>query len=544
MNDNGFSRRRILAGALGTLAGVAAAQTAHAAPLTSSTAASTADSPVTDGGSSRPATIPALREWTARSGSFRIGPSSRILVRPTDSHRLRSDARLLAEDLRALTGHAGRIVVTNDAPQSGDVVLDLRARDTLLGTEGYLLTVGESVRISARASAGVFYGTRTLLQLLRQNTTVPAGTARDWPRYAERGLMIDIARKHHSYDWLAAHIKDLAYLKLNYLHIHFSDDEGWRIESRDGLQSPEYLTKAQVRSLIELAARHHITVVPEIDMPGHLGWALKSHPEFQLRDADGNAAPNKIDYSIPAARKFLRDLVEEYLPLFPAPYWHMGSDEFLGEAEFLKYPQLDAYAKDTLGPAATAKDGIHGLVNDFNKLVRSRGKTLRVWNDTFTPDSLFPVDKNVVVEWWTDLNTPIPSTNPVTPQELVTEGYTVLNASFYPTYAYPVPSSPSPATPRAMYENWAVHRFHGFAYFDDNGTGFPFHDLDPAEPGNRGAAVHFWSGGSTTWTEEQTAESLFPRLRVMAQKTWESAPLVSTYEEFEPIVQQLGSAPS
>ncbi|MFD5128919.1 family 20 glycosylhydrolase [Streptomyces olindensis] len=217
-------------------------------------------------------------------------------------------------------------------------------------------------------------------------------------------------RKHHSYDWLVAHIKELAYLKLNYLHLHFSDDEGWRIQSRDGLQPPQSLTKDQVRSLIELAKRHHITVVPEIDMPGHLGWALRSHPEFQLKDADGNVAPNKIDYSIPAARAFLRDLVEEYLPLFPGAYWHMGSDEFLGEAEFAKYPQLDAYAKETLGSSATAKDGIHGLINEFNHLVRSRGRTLRVWNDTFTPDDAFPVDENVVVEWWTDLNTPIPST--------------------------------------------------------------------------------------------------------------------------------------
>ncbi len=136
-----------------------------------------------------------------------------------------------------------------------------------------------------------------------------------------------------------------------------------------------------------------------------------------------------------------------------------------------------------------------------------------------------------------------PSTNPVPPQNLVSQGHAVLNTSFYPTYTYPVPSSPVPATPRAMYENWSVHRFHGFAYTDDHGSGYPFHDLDAADPNNRGAAVHFWSGGSTTWTEEQTTESLFPRLRVMAQKTWESAPLVGSYAEFEPLFRLVGSAP-
>ncbi|MFJ9633926.1 family 20 glycosylhydrolase [Streptomyces sp. NPDC101175] len=508
--------------------------------------AASPDSSTTGGVSARPKTIPALREWTARSGSFVVGPSSRILLRATASQRLRSTARLFAKELQALTGHAARIKVTDAAPARGDVVLDLTAQDAVLGSEGYELTVGDSVRISARATAGAFYGTRTLLQLLRQSGTVPAGTARDWPRYAERGLMLDIARQPYSYDGLVAQIKDLAYLKLNYLHLHFSDDEGWRIESRQGLQSAEHLTKAQVSSLVELAAQHHITVVPEIDMPGHLGWALRAHPEFQLKDADGNARTNKLDYSIPAAREFLRDLVQEYLPLFPGPYWHMGSDEYLGEAEFANYPQLEAYAKETLGSLATAADGLHGLVNEFNALVRSHGRTLRVWNDTFTSTSTVAVDTNVVVQWWTDLNTPIPSTNPVTPQELVSQGYKVFNASFFPTYDYPSYSSPAAATPRALYENWTVNRFHGFAYTDDTGAGYPFHDLDATEPNNLGAAVHFWNDGSptATWTEAQTAESLFPRLRVMAQQTWEPDPLVSTYAEFEPIAQQLGSAPS
>ncbi|MFJ3798990.1 family 20 glycosylhydrolase [Streptomyces sp. NPDC090088] len=538
MTDNGFSRRRILAGGLGVFAGVAVAQTANAAPLSSS---STADEVA-----SRPSTIPALREWTAGSGAFRIGPSARIVVRAADSRRLRSDAQVFAEDLRALTGHDAPVVVTDAAPRDGDIALDLRAADAVLGTEGYQLTVDKSVRVSARASAGVFYGTRTLLQLLRQDTSIAAGTARDWPRYAERGLMIDTARKHHSYDWFVSQIKDMAYLKLNYLHWHFSDDEGWRIESRHGLESAEHLTKQQVRSLIELATRHHITVVPEIDMPGHLGYALKAHPEFQLKDADGNVTATKIDYSVPAARRFLRDLVEEYLPLFPGPYWHMGADEFLGEAQFANYPQLGRYAQQELGSSATAQDGIRHLVNEFNKLVRSRGKTLRVWNDTFTADVAFPVDESVVVQWWTDLNTPIPSTNPVAPQDLVSQGYTVFNASFFPTYDYPDYLKPAAATPRALYENWTANRFHGFAYFDDYGTGFPFHDLDATEPNLLGSAVHFWNDGaaSSTWTEEKTAESLFPRLRVMAQQTWESAPLVSTYAEFEPIVQRLGSAPS
>ncbi|MFF5078445.1 family 20 glycosylhydrolase [Actinoplanes sp. NPDC000266] len=488
----------------------------------------------------RPATIPALQQWTPASGAFRLSAAPRILLRPQDAPRLRSDAAVFAADLRSLTGRTAHVVVTNARARGGDIALQLGA--TSLGQEGYTLTIGSSVSIRAKASAGAFYGTRTVLQLLKQNTTIPAGHALDQPRYPERGLMMDIGRKPYSYDWLADRVRDMAYLKLNYLHLHFSDDEGWRIESKQGLQSETFLTKKQVRDLVQLAARYHVTVVPEIDMPGHMGAALAKHPEFQLKDANGVARPTKLDYSIPAARKFLRDLVTEYLPLFPGPYWHMGADEFLGEDEFANYPQLEQYAKQTYGPSATAIDGIHGLINDMNKLVRAHGKTLRVWNDTLIPGTTVAVDKNVIVEWWTDTNTPIPSTNPKTPQQLLDEGYTIQNSSFLPTYDYAENGFPLPPAITNMYEEWTVNRFHGFIYFDGSGTGSPWYDVAASEPRLRGSAVHFWSNPAV-WTQDEVAASIYPRLRVMAQKTWESPPLTTTYADFEPIVAAVGSAP-
>ncbi|WP_068505142.1 beta-N-acetylhexosaminidase [Paenibacillus kribbensis] len=496
-----------------------------------------------EGTSPRPTTIPALREWTAASGSFQIGSNSRILIRPDDVLGLRSDAKTFGENLEAMTGTAARVVVTQADPEPGDVLLELRSMDNEIGDEGYNLTVGAYVKIKANTATGAFYGTRTLLQLLRQYPSVPAGEARDWPRYSERGLMIDIARNYYSYDWLAERVRDMAYLKLNYLHLHFTDDQGWSIQSDQNLHSSEFLTKKQIRSLVELAESYHITVVPEIDMPGHMGWALRSHPEFQLKDANGVVFPNKIDYSIPEARQFLFSLAEEYLSLFPGQYWHMGADEFLGEAEFDNFPQLEQYAKQTNGPLATAKDGIHGLINDINALVRAQGKTLRVWNDTLTLGYTVPIDKNVNVDWWTDLNTPIPSTNPMSPQELLLEGYNVQNSSFWPTYDYNDIHTPAPPSIKGMYEIWAVQRFHGFVYFDETASAAPFSDINPAEPRNLGSAVHFWNDGNENdYTETQTAASIFPRLRVMAQKTWESAPLVTTYAEFQPIIESVGSA--
>ena len=112
------------------------------------------------------------------------------------------------------------------------------------------------LRIEARTAAGAFYGTRSVVQLLRRKRSIPAGTARDWPRYPERGLMLDNGRRYFSPRWLRARIRELAYLKLNQLHLHFSDDQGFRIASRSHpeIVSDPHLTKRQVRSLVALRA--------------------------------------------------------------------------------------------------------------------------------------------------------------------------------------------------------------------------------------------------------------------------------------------------
>ena len=142
------------------------------------------------------------------------------------------------------------------AAQPGDIELALGAPDRKLGREGYRLEVGPVLRIEARTAAGAFYGTRSVVQLLRRKRSIPAGTARDWPRYPERGLMLDNGRRYFSPRWLRARIRELAYLKLNQLHLHFSDDQGFRIASRSHpeIVSDRHLTKRQVRSLVALRA--------------------------------------------------------------------------------------------------------------------------------------------------------------------------------------------------------------------------------------------------------------------------------------------------
>ena len=164
----------------------------------------------------------------------------------------------------------------------GDIELALGSRDRRLGREGYRLEVGAVLRIEARTAAGAFYGTRSVAA-----AAAPAaarsrpGTARDWPRYPERGLMIDNGRRYFSPRLAAARIRELAYLKLNQLHLHFSDDQGFRIasSSHPEIVSDRHLTKRQVRRLVALRPPRTTSAWSRRSTcPGHMGAALAAPP--------------------------------------------------------------------------------------------------------------------------------------------------------------------------------------------------------------------------------------------------------------------------
>lgn len=211
-------------------------------------------------------TVPAMHQWTPASGQFTFTTASRVVVDPAYAAQLSGDAGTFAGDLADLLGRTVT-VAQSTTPATGDVFLTLGGTDP---AEGYTLTAAASIRIQASTSAGAFYGTRSVLQLLKQSPTIPAGTSRDWPAKRERGLMVDQGRKYFSVDWLRRHIKELAYLKLNTFHFHLSDTFGFRLESstHPEVVSPQHYSKQEMRDLIALAARYHVQIIPEIDMPG------------------------------------------------------------------------------------------------------------------------------------------------------------------------------------------------------------------------------------------------------------------------------------
>ncbi|MEV0414150.1 family 20 glycosylhydrolase [Streptomyces sp. NPDC050448] len=464
-----------------------------------------------------PQTVPALRQWTAGTGTYAFTTASRIVVDPAYTAQLSDEAATLAEDLGALAGRPVGVVTGSAAP--GDIALSLG--DAGLPAEGYRLTVGQSVGIRAGTDTGAFYGTRTVLQLLHQSASVPAGTAVDWPAKAERGLMIDQGRKFFTVDWVKQHIKELAYLKLNYFHFHLSDTFGFRLESstHPEIVSADHYSKQDIADLVALGLKYHVTIVPEIDTPGHMNAILAAHPELRLKNSSGTASPDFIDLSLPASYALIKDLVGEYLPLFPAPYWHIGADEYV--TDYAKYPQLLGYARAHYGANATAKDTYYGFVNWADDLVRAAGKTTRMWNDGIKAgDGTVTPNAGILVEYWYSYG--------LTPQQLAAAGHTVANESWTPTYY--VLGGAKPDT-KWMYETWTPDRFEGGATL-----------TDPSK--NPGSLIHVWCDNPTAETEEQIAAGIMYPLRALAQQTWGSPKPASTYAAFTPIAAAVGHNPA
>ncbi len=470
--------------------------------------------------SGRPVTLPALKEWSDNPGAYTFSASSRVVLASAYASQLSTAGAVFADDLRFLTGWTIPVVTANRA-NLGDIFLTLNSTDPTLGAEGYQLTITDRVILSARNDAGAFYGTRTMLQLLRQNYTLSAGTARDWPDYPERGLMIDVGRKYYSVPWLQNQIKDLAYQKLNYLHLHLSDDQGFRLESASHpeIVSAQHYSKADITALIQLGQKYHVTIIPEIDLPGHATTILANHPELQLVSKTHQTDPSKLDLSKDAAYTLVNDLLQEYLPLFPAPYWHIGADEYIPAVDFAKYPQLETYAKAHYGPTATGYDTYLGFVNWVNTLVKAQDKRLRAWADPYEylafTGTAVGLDPDITLDVWNAYQNP---------QQITDAGYFIQNSSFHPTYYVLGSYRGDPVT---LYENWAPHdHFGGWE------PTYPNWSIAPLHPKLLGAKIAVWSENPTTELEDQVADGIKTNLRGLAHNSWGAAKLVSTYGDF------------
>ena len=497
----------------------------------------------------RPSTIPALQLWYPTRGTWRLGRNARIVVRYADRRQLRQEASVLANDIGGLIHRRIAVTAGRDArARRGDVVLGLSPPDHRLGVEGYSLSIEATFAISAPTPTGVFYGGRTLLQLVHEGKPIPHGRARDWPRYPERGLMLDVSRTVYPVAWIETEIKQLAYLKMNLLHLHLTDDQRWGIDSstHPEIVGPHALTRHDIRVILATATRYHVLVVPEIDMPGHLAALLAKHPDLELKveSAGSSSAPSeyvtdKLDITNPAALAIVRQLLDEYLPLFPGAYWDMGDDEYMSPAQYPFYPQLAAYAVSKYGPRASVADAIHAFINWVDAIVRAHHKTLRIWNDQLAGTSVVPVNPDVVVDWWINTS-PFGDPMTVSPGTLLSEGHHVLNAGWFPSY-YTTDLGPiaGKSDMEQAYEDWQVNEFEGPESTSDMMQ--PPQTVSPDASGLLGSTLSVW--GPLPETISQTAAGIAPRLAVIAQKTWNSPTLTPSYAEFQRIIASIGFAP-
>jgi hexosaminidase len=471
-----------------------------------------------------PITLPALRQWTPGGVGYAFAPGSRIVVAAADAGALAAVAQRFAADLA--------VPVATGAGQPGDIVLRLGEVTGSASTERYRVTSAPTLEVVAPTPAGVFLGSRSVLQWLHQGSSVAGGTAVDWPAYPERGLMLDVGRKYMSVGFIRKQIREMSYLMLNFLHLHLSDRGGFRLESTSHpeVTSAQHYTKAEIQDLIAYAADHGVQVIPELDFPGHLDAVLDAHPELRLVSKTGVVNEGSIDLSNPAAYDLMRDLLEEFLPLFPGKYWHIGADEYLDKYD--DYPQLEAWAKQHYGPDATGKDAYYGFMNWADAIVRSAGKTTRAFNDGLKPGgATLSVNTTIVIEHWARGTAPWFG-NAYSAQALVDLGYTVLNISYTPTqYTLGGPGSLFNTLPSFMYDTWDPGKFV-------DGSRLRAADRDR----NLGSKIQLWCDGTTTHTEADLERILFNRLQVMAQETW-GTPSPLLYLLFLPTIKAVGHAP-
>jgi hexosaminidase len=307
---------------------------------------------------------------------------------------------MLAEKLGTLTG-LNLFVTNGTGEEKGQVTLRLDANTPDLGDEGYTLKVdNEMAVLAANKPAGIFRGIQTLVQLLppftgQGNYAIPGVGISDHPFYNYRGAMLDVSRHFFSVADVKRYIDLIAAYKMNVLHLHLSDDQGWRIEIKSWPKLTEtggstqvgggkggFYTQDEYRDIVNYAAERYVMIVPEIDMPGHTNAALASYPELNCNDtATALYTGTEVGFSTLCVNKditykFVDDVVRELAALTPGPYIHIGGDE----------------------SHATKKEDYITFMNRVQPIVTKYGKTVIGWDEIANAS----LESNTVVQFWAD----------------------------------------------------------------------------------------------------------------------------------------------
>lgn len=361
-------------------------------------------------------------------GAFQFSAETAI----RHDRQLANEAKLFASELAKLTGQPVRTVGKElRIFLKSEILLDLDPSADLPAS-GYRLEITpKAVRITGKDAAGAFHGTRSVLQLLPATkpesglAPIPAATITDHPRFGWRGMHLDVGRHFYPVEDIKRFVDTLAFHKLNVFHWHLTEDQGWRIEikkypkltevgafrnssppygnrdSDDGVRYGGFYTQEQVRDIVAYAAARHITVVPEIEMPGHAAAAIAAYPELGNSDIPNYAPKVQTRWGVhpytfaPTEEvfSFLTDVLTEVCELFPSSYIHIGGDE-APKDQWEKSPRVQALMKEK-----GLKDG-HDVQSYFvkriEKILEQKGRKLIGW-DEIREGGLSP--KATVMSW-------------------------------------------------------------------------------------------------------------------------------------------------
>ena len=466
----------------------------------------------------KPFVIPELKEWQGKEGCFIPTDKSRIVYGDAS---LKHVAEAFASDWKTQFGFAMQVV--EGKPEEGDFYLTLK-NDKKLGEEGYALSVDKSVMVSAPETTGVYWATRTLLQICEQTEDhqLPIGKVRDWPDYSIRGFMMDCGRKFIPMAYLQDLVKIMSYYKMNVLQVHLNDNgfkqfynHDWNktyaafrleCETFPGLTARDgYYTKQEFVDFQLDAATQFVEIIPEIDAPAHTLAFSHYKPELGSKEY----GMDHLDLFNPETYTFMDALFKEYLegdePVFRGPRVHIGTDEYSNKK------------KDVV-------EKFRAFTDHYIRYVESFGKQACVWGALTHAQGETPVkSENVIMSAWYN--------GYAEPKEMVKQGYKLIS----------IPDGLIYIVPAAGY------------YHDYLDTEYLYEKWTPAHIGQvvfEEKAPAILGGMFAVWNDhvgngisvKDIHHRLFPALQTLATKTWDTQVSVP-YEEFDSKRQLLSEAP-
>ena len=466
----------------------------------------------------KPFVVPELTSWTGAEGTTAL--SGRIIVK---TKKAAAVASALEEDYKQMFTN-GQLAVAKGKAAAGDVVLSIAA-DKRLGDEGYTLSIGPTITLTAATEQGLFWGTRTLLQLLEQSKdgTLPQGSTTDVPQFKVRGFMIDCGRKYIPIHYLNSLSRIMAYYKMNTLQVHLNDNgfrqffggdwdktpAAFRLESSyfPGLTAKDgSYTKQEFIDFQKLSERNHVEVIPEIDAPAHVLAFTHYRPSL----GSEKYGMDHFDLFNPGVYTFMDSLYHEYLsgpnPVFRGHRVHIGTDE---------YSNAD---KDVV-------EKFRAFTDHYIREVEKYGKQAMVWGALTHANGTTPVkSENVVMNCWYN--------GYADPVEMKKQGYQLIGIPDGLTYIVPAAGYYYDyLNTNYLYDSWTPNQI-GNATFEEN---------DPAVLGGMFAVWndHFGNGISTKDVHDRT----YPALQTLAVKFWTGSKRELPFTQFDKQRLTLSEAP-